>query len=516
MRFPALLLLLALAFPPGDAMERAETLIAAGRHAEARVILEEALKVEAPAADRALLLEAKGRCLRAEGNPWDAEAAFAEAIDARPGFYAAAAGRGEVFLDLAIEAARSDRPSGAEIRALASDAARWLGSAAALRPGDARAGRGLARARLLDLDFKGAAAGIRALLAAAAGDAGLHSLLAEALRGDGDRAGAASEEAAALALDPSFPGAAALLVADLAAAGEPAAARKSAVDALLAAPGADDLYAALWAVDAPQRRWDALEDAFARVLARHPDQRKALHYLAYAQFSAGRRDAALETFRKKSALEPRNPDPLLQIGRLLVPRGDYDEAEKSFNAALDMGIDAGSPAFVSAMEGLSSVGGAYGQARRYADADRVFRGLVDREPSSSAFRMYLGLSLRRLGRYEDAEKAYLAAIDLAPFDGTPRNELGLLYLGWGRTEEARKAFEESAAGDPRITPPLENLGTLARAAGRLDEAVLRFREAHRRAREFHDDVDRLKFRRYLDLLFREKEAAAATSPPSGR
>jgi len=302
-------------------------------------------------------------------------------------------------------------------------------------------------------------------------------------------------------------------VGDLAASGKPTAARNAAVDALVADPADETLYGALWAVDAPERRWDALEDAFARVLAKHPGQGLALHYLAYSQFSAGRRDAALETFRKKAALEPKNPDPLLQIGRLLVPRGDYDEAEKSFNAAFEAGLAPGEAAFTSALEGLASVGGAFGQARRYADAERVFLGLVKREPSSSQYRMFLGLSQRRLARYEEAEKSYLSAIELAPFDGTPRNELGLLYLGWGRGDDARKAFEEAAAGDPRITSPLENLGTLARAAGRLDEAARFFREAHRRAAAFRDDVERLKFRRYLDQVLREAEAGATSVRP---
>ena len=506
----------ALAFLPGDARERAETLLSAGKPAEARAVLDEAIPSAAAGDARAALHEARGRCLRAEGSPWDAESAFAAALEARPSYYEAAAGRGEVFLDLAADAARAERAQGSEVRALASDAARWLAAAAALKPGDARAGRGLARARILDLDFAGAAEGVRALLSAAPKDASLHHLLAEALRGGGDRAGAAAAEALALGIDPGLPGAAALRVGDLAAAGEPRAAREAAVAGLVADPSAEDLYGALWSVDAPAKRWDALEDAFARVLAKHPGQGRALHFLAYAQFAAGRRDAALATFRRKAALEPRNPDPPLQVGRLLVARGDFAEAEKSLEAALAAGLAPGSQAFTAALEGLAAVGGAYGQSRKYADAERVFAGLVKREPSSSSYRMYLGLSLRRLGRYEDAEGAFRAAIDLSPFDGAPRNELGLLYLGWGKPEEALKAFEDSAAADPRITAPIENLGTLARIAGRLDEAEKRFREAHRRATEFRDEVDRLKYRRYLDQVFRAREESKPEGERPGR
>ncbi len=518
MSAPALLLALLAAFPGGDALERAETLLASGKPAEARAVLEERLAGDAPAEEKARLLEAQGRCLRAEGRPWDAEAAFGSALESAPGYYEASVGRGEVFLDLAAGAAAGDRPAGSEVRALAADARRWLEAAAGVRPGDPRALRSLARARILDLDFRGAAETIRSLLDKTPRDAGLQHLLAEALRGAGDRAAAAKAEAAALGADPGFPDAAARRVGDLAACGDPAAARAAAVEALASDPNAEGVYLALWELDAPEKRYDALEDALARVLAKHPDHPRALHYLAYAQFSAGRRDAALETFLRKAALEPRNPDPRLQIGRLLVAKGKYDEAEKSFEQALAAGLEPGSIPFTTALEGLASIGGAHGQARRHSEAERVFLRLAGLEPRSSAYRLYHGLSLRRLGRYEESEKEYLAAVDLAPFDGTPHNELGLLYLGWGRAEEARKAFEASVAEDPRITSPLENLGNLARMAGRKEEALTFFREACRRATEFRIDDDRLKFRRYLDSVAREGEAGppAAPAAPGGR
>jgi tetratricopeptide (TPR) repeat protein len=419
-----------------------------------------------------------------------------------------------VFLDLSGAAAGAARPSGAEVRALAADAKRWLSAAVAIRPGDAGALRSLARARLLDLDWAGAAEGIRALLEKSPKDASLLHLLAEALRGGGDRAGAATAEGEAFAADPALVEAASRRVEDLAATGSAAAARDAAVEALAAAPGAEPIYVALWRLDAPDKRFDALEDAIARVLAKHPDQPLALHYLGYAQLGAGRKDAALETFRKKAALEPANPGPRLQVARILVARGDYAGAERLFEEALAGRLEPGTVEHTTVLEGLSSIGAAHGQARRFGEAERVYRRLRDLEPTSATYRMYLGLSLRRLGRYAESEKEFVAAVDLSPFDGTARNELGLLYLGWGRQDAAREAFLASAAEDPRITAPLENLACLARTAGRVDEALERFREAHRRAVDFRNEDDRLKFRRFLDIAAREKAALEAV--PGGR
>jgi tetratricopeptide (TPR) repeat protein len=498
----------AAAFPGGDALEGAEALLKSGKPAEARARIESRLaEKDVPAEERPSLLEALGRCLRAEERPWDAEAAFGSALEARPDYFEAALGRGEVFLALARSTADGPSPEGASVRALAADARRWLQEAARLRKGDGRVLRGLLRARLLDLDFKGAAAAAREALAAGP-DAETFHLLAEALRGAGERDGAAKAEADCLALAPGMAEAAARQVGDLVAAGDREGARRAARDALLRDPGADEVYRALWDAEAAEKRYAPVEEVLLAVLAKHPDHPRALFYLGYAQLSSGRREVALETFRRKAAAEPDNPQPRVMVGRLLVARGDLAEAEKAFEAALPR-LAEDSPDRASALEGLYAIGSIHGGARRYAEAERLFRRLVELEPRSPDYRMYLGLSLRRLGRYADAEKEFLAAIESGPFDGTPRNELGLLYLGWGRPADARRLFEESAREDPRTTPALENLGNMARAEGRPAEALERFREAYRRASAFRDEEDRIKFRRYLDAVAREREAAGS-------
>jgi tetratricopeptide (TPR) repeat protein len=500
--------LLARPLLPPDALAEAEARLSAGKPAEARALLEGRLAApDVPGEEASRLKEALGRCLRAEGRPWDAEAAFGEALDLAPGSYGAALGRGEVFLELAAGAAGSRAPSGSEVRALAADAKRWLGAAAKARPAETRPLRGLVRALLLDRDFPGAVESCRALVAALPADAGARHLLAEALRGTGDRAGAAEAEAKCLSLDPSIVEAAARRVGDLFAAGDPAAGREAARAALLRDPAPEDVYRALWEAESPERGWAHVEAVLAAVLEAHPDHPRALHYLGFVRLSAGRWDAALEAFRRRLAKEPGNPRALLQAGRLLVRRQEFAEAESSLLGAF-AGLPEGDPERASVLEGLLAIGAAHGTARRFSDAERVFRRLAELDPSGADHRVFLGLSLRRLGRYEEAEAAYREAADLAPFDGVPANELGLLFLGSGRPEEARKAFEDSAARDPRITSPLENLGNLARAAGRFDEAVERFREAHRRAASFRDEEDRIKFRRYLDVVAREREAAA--------
>jgi tetratricopeptide (TPR) repeat protein len=501
-------LLLHAASPPGDARADAETLLAAGKADEARARIEEALGAAPAPAERALLQELLGRALRALDRPWDAEAAFGRALEDDPALAAAALGRGEVFLDLSIAAASGARPSGAEVRALAADARTWLAKAAEALPGQPRPLAGLARAALLGEDHASAEEAALRLLAAAPKDPGARRLLASARRAAGDPAGAAAAEAEALSLDPSLAAAAAARVGDLAAAGDRPAAAAAAREFLLGSPDADPVYQALWRVEGTARRFAAMEETILAILDRNRDHPRALYYLGYTRASAGNRDGALDAYRRKAEVDPGSVRTRVLIGNLLAGKGDLAGAEAEYERAFALGLDPGSAGDgAMALAGLSAVGTSHGLARRYGDAERVFRRVAELDPGSPEPRMFLGLSLRRLGKHEEAEAAFRQAIDLSPFDGLPSNELGLLHLGRGRMEEAVAAFRASAEIDSRNTPAVENLGNLARAAGRHAEALEWYREGHRRACAFRDEPDRLKFRRYLDATAREAEAA---------
>ena len=493
------------AFPSGDTLESCERLLEEGKPAEARALLESAAGGEdGSPPEKAARFELLARCLRAEGRPWDAEAAFGRALEALPGHVPSLVGRGEVFLDLATGAAGADAPRGAEVRALAADARRWLEAAAAAEPGAIRPLRGIARARILDLDFEGAAATLRELAAKDPADAEVRHLLAAALRGAGDREGAAAAGPGGAPGAPARAAAGARRPAAPPGGGRPPAAGAAALEALLRDPSPDPLYRALWEVDAAALRWAPLEEGLLSVLAKHPDHPRALYYLGYVRISAGRVEDALQAFARKAELEPLNPAPLLQVARLRVARSDLAGAEAAYERVLVLAPASDDSTRAAVVEGLHAVGSAHGAARRFGDAERIFRRMAELEPGNASHRMFLGLSLRRLGRYADAEKAFREAVDLSAFDGSPRNELGLLYLGWGRIEEARREFTAAVEEDPRYTPPLENLGNMARLDGKPAEAIPFFEEAYRRASTFHDEPDRLKFRRYLDVTLRER------------
>ena len=118
------------------------------------------------------------------------------------------------------------------------------------------------------------------------------------------------------------------------------------------------------------------------------------------------------------------------------------------------------------------------------------------------------VNLRRARKAKAREEAEREAGRNRVLHGRTREERARDDAERARQDQARARLEESAERDPRTTSALETLGNLARAAGDWDGALARYREAHRRATEFRDDADRLKFRRFLDVVAREKEAAA--------
>lgn len=95
--------------------------------------------------------------------------------------------------------------------------------------------------------------------------------------------------------------------------------------------------------------------------------------------------------------------------------------------------------------------------RRWTDAERACRRLLELTPNN-----YLGLSrlayvLYSAGRYADAEAQYAAVLRLYPSDVEMRTGLGWAQLKQGKVPQARAAFTEVLRTAPGHTSSKEGL-----------------------------------------------------------
>lgn len=121
---------------------------------------------------------------------------------------------------------------------------------------------------------------------------------------------------------------------------------------------------------------------------------------------------------------------------------------------------------------------------QFADADKLYRRILETFPEQPDALHFLGLLARQQGRRDEAIEFMRRAIAAAPDYASAYTNLGNLLCEGGDLEGARRSLLralELAPEDPRV---LNNLGNLERALGRTDEALEAFERAARLAPDF--------------------------------
>ncbi|MCG5238502.1 tetratricopeptide repeat protein [Azospirillum doebereinerae] len=89
----------------------------------------------------------------------------------------------------------------------------------------------------------------------------------------------------------------------------------------------------------------------------------------------------------------------------------------------------------------------------------------------------IALDLHQTGRYAEAEELYRRILDADPENPQALHLCGLLIAQLGRLEEADGLLGRATAADPLAAEPHTNHGKVLRALGRPDAAIRRFRHA---------------------------------------
>ena len=117
------------------------------------------------------------------------------------------------------------------------------------------------------------------------------------------------------------------------------------------------------------------------------------------------------------------------------------------------------------------------QKGQHAQAEQVYRSVVQREPNNFNAWCYLGIALHDLRRYTESVAAYERALSLQPKFPIVLNNMGnsLRYLG--RVEEADEAFQKAIDMSPDYFNAYRNRGTLHAWTGRIDLAFKYYHQA---------------------------------------
>ncbi|HEY8751284.1 MAG TPA: tetratricopeptide repeat protein [Tepidisphaeraceae bacterium] len=112
------------------------------------------------------------------------------------------------------------------------------------------------------------------------------------------------------------------------------------------------------------------------------------------------------------------------------------------------------------------------QGRRFAQAERLCREALVRNPEDATAANLLGLLAGQAGQIEAGEELLAEAIRLSPEHARYHNDLGLLLSGVGRASEAAALFEKAIqAGTERNQESIERNEGQQLASGRAKPAA---------------------------------------------
>ncbi len=157
----------------------------------------------------------------------------------------------------------------------------------------------------------------------------------------------------------------------------------------------------------------------------------------YILADSGKREAALEFYRRALGFKVDLPVAWSNVGKLMFEDGRYAEALDSFDAALGLRPkDA---------DLWNSRAGALRKLGRLEESAAATREALRLKPRFAEAALNLGAALLKLDRCEEALAAFEAAGDARPGYGAAFNGQALALRALGRIGEARAAFETAEA-----------------------------------------------------------------------
>jgi len=191
---------------------------------------------------------------------------------------------------------------------------------------------------------------------------------------------------------------------------------------------------------------------------------------ARAQFLAGEQTQALALLERALAGNPDRLEIYLSLAELYGQAGRVDDGLAVLGKADGRFPGAGAIAFRR--------GAVLGEAKRHAEAERVFRAIIAESPRNADALNYLGYMLADQGRNLD-EAVDLVTRALAEDDENPSflDSLGWAYFKKGDLTQAEKLLSRASDALPTNSVVQDHYGDVLARLGRQKEALLAWEKA---------------------------------------
>ncbi len=212
------------------------------------------------------------------------------------------------------------------------------------------------------------------------------------------------------------------------------------------------------------KKYGAAADVARAAYAAHPGDLRLARAHAQALRHSGKIDQALAVLQK--ALEAHGDDPMahVAVARMYADTNRGGEAVKVLQNA-----QAKFPTHDAVAYELGAV---LDKQKRYADAERVFKEVLTRDPENAAVLNYLGYMLAERGeRLDESVELLTKALQLQPDNGSILDSLGWAYFKADKLALAEENLRRAADQLKTNSVIQDHYGDLLFKLGRLDDAI---------------------------------------------
>lgn len=188
-----------------------------------------------------------------------------------------------------------------------------------------------------------------------------------------------------------------------------------------------------------------------------------------ALFQAGKYLEAANVFEQYTVEKPNNPWGHFMLGLSQSKVGDTEKAEKAFDAALQIDPDH--------LKSLLNLSRMLIDKGRYDEAIVQLAHAGEINPTSAEVHRLLGRTYSGQHKSDDAIDSYRRAIALDPTDAWSMNNLGLILIQKGRSSEATPLLAKAVELQKNVPTFHNNLGMALEKTERFKAAASEYKEA---------------------------------------
>jgi Flp pilus assembly protein TadD len=195
----------------------------------------------------------------------------------------------------------------------------------------------------------------------------------------------------------------------------------------------------------------------------HPDEGHARAWMSLGRLLAeSDAAAALEAFSKTAQLTPKDPEPHLSAGEILVREKKYREAETEFRRALEL-----DPSSSDAVIGIANVSA---ETANYPQAEEMLRKYIAGNQQNGTAHILLGRVLAAQDKNDEARQELELGLQLQPGDNVAARELASMELKARKYLPAEARLRQLALNTPNDAAVHRDLGTALLGQAKYDAA----------------------------------------------